>query len=257
MPAQMRGEIQDMLKSDSFGPEVLLTAADYLSKDFPEVAAMLRTKAKGAVAAAELEDVKRGGYVYKLRSNDWPPGKLAEWYTGTPTGKFDGSEARYVELLPLNKGLKVHADGSVTGWGAGTEILLPLKWNARRKPVPPPPADPKRKALAAAAQQPAAKAPVDEAALAAVNAAQEAADRLGERSDEQDNDDLNKLSVEAQDAATKAKAAYQAGNMTEAKKQSERAANAEAAAAKVPVESENEEASLRTKGKATKKAVRA
>ena len=264
MPASIKTEVQGLLTDDNMGPEVLITAAKALDAHFPLAAAALRAKAEVLLVKVQLEDTKRGGIPYKLRTGDWQPEKLAEWYTGSLSGGFDGEKSRWKELLPLNKSLRSTATG-IEGWNAGTTILMPLDWKVRTKPVPALPTqkavnivpDAKASTATASAKQPAKQSttpsekedPAKVTARAAVNAAQEVADRLGERADTLDDPgDLGDLAKEAQDGADKARAAYQKGDLATATKEAQRAIDAEGKAAKLST-SDAETASLRRPAK--------
>ena len=233
MPPELRRDVLEFLSDSDVTPESLETLAKSLEKKYPVAAKTIRAKAALIRERFELQDAQRGGVPFKIRSGDLPY-RLASWYTGTPTGDFDGDPNRWRELLPINPSLKASQAG-VSGWDVGKEILLPINWHPRRKALPPvatkaaPAAKPDaaETTTAAAKKNDAAMTEDQKKALDAVNKAQESVDAIGEKADGAPEDEkLAGLLNAAEAAAANAKSAYQKGDFAGALKQAEVAANA-------------------------------
>jgi hypothetical protein len=244
MPDELRKEVLEFLDDPAATPEALETLAKEMAKKYPKAAERLRARAALLRDKVELDDARRGGTPFRIRSGDLPY-RLAKWYTGTPSGEFDGDEGRWPELLKINPSLK-RSGNNITGWTVGKEILLPLDWKARRKSLPPVATAPAALRKTDPSAAPAAGLSKEQQeALDAVNSAQEAVDDIGILADEQpDNANLKQLLSKAEAGAAAAKDKYQAGDFKGALAEADKAnaANVQAAAAQVK---ETETASLK------------
>ena len=237
MPDDLKGDVLSYLNNPATPPEVLETLAKGLASKYPRTAKLLRDRAATIRTRIELEDTARGGMPFKIRSGDLPY-RLAQWYTGTPEGEFDGDANRWRELLAINPTFKVEANGTLVGWTVGKTILLPVSWNPRRKALPPT----AKAAVKPAPSEPAAKAepvpltPEQQKALDAVNKAQEAVDDIGLKSDDDpENERLANLLSQAEAAAAAAQQKYQKGDFAGALSEAGKAAAAQSQAASAVV----------------------
>ena len=177
---------------------------------------------------------------FKIRTGDLPY-RLAQWYTGTPEGDFDGDSNRWRDLLPINPTFKVEPSGQLVGWTVGKTILLPVAWNPRRKALPPVAKGAAKPAAAAAAaaaakEQATPLTPEQQKALDAVNKALEAVDDIGLKADDDpENEKLATLLSEAEAAAAAASEKYKKGDFAGALSEAGKAAGAQSQAASAVV----------------------
>ena len=162
IPDSVKSRVEGMLNDSTLDPAALDAAAAQLDPTYPKAAAKLRARAAELRQNLALDDAKRGGTPWQIRSGD-TGSFLAQYFTG--------SANRWREIPACNPGMRTVTQNGVTQlvpW-TGT-ILLPLSWNVRAKAPP---------GLQSGSLKPPTKTPTKEDAAAVVNAvyktAQEAA----------------------------------------------------------------------------------
>jgi len=129
LPPATRSQITAMLGDDDIAPESLEQAAATFEDRYPLAAQALRARAAELRDRQQLDAIRRGGSPFTVREGDIPS-RLAQHYTG------DGD--RWREIPAANPGMKiVTANGSTQLEPWRGQILLPLSWEAWRKPLPP------------------------------------------------------------------------------------------------------------------------
>lgn len=127
----LAAEIERMLADSSVAPEAIEQAADRFASKYPVAARRLRERAEELRELQRLEAVRRGGTPFTVRMGDIPT-RLATYYTG------DGNRWRELPAANTHRNMRIVTKGGVTQldpWQG--EVLLPLSWEAWRKPIPP------------------------------------------------------------------------------------------------------------------------
>ncbi len=120
-----------MLLDTNISPEALEQAANSLGNRYPMAAAALRQRAAALRDQQRLEAMRRGGTPFTVRAGDIPH-RLALHYTG------DGNRWRELPAANAHIGMRTVTRKGVTQlepWRG--EILLPVSWEAWKKPLPP------------------------------------------------------------------------------------------------------------------------
>lgn len=134
MPGPLQAKFDEMLNSQTAGPEELLQVADLLEQaGYAAEAQVLREKAEALLLLQEIEEAEKGTNAIKLVGPNPPTaGHVAQYYTGDWT--------RWQEIVAANPGMQIVGTPPNQGpkpWYSGMpgSITLPSDWDTLKPPM--------------------------------------------------------------------------------------------------------------------------
>lgn len=140
LPPELVKLVNAFLSDPNAEPEALeLAANDLEANGFPIAAGVLRDRAKNIWLQRELKNKAAGGTPFTIRGN--ASNTIAKDLPFATAKHYTGDGMRWKEIAGVNSKLGMVVTGgknaNLSPWKPGLTILLPLSWEADKKPLPP------------------------------------------------------------------------------------------------------------------------